>query len=78
MHLNNKRREKLKQANQYLERAYEIVSNVLDDEEMSLYNIPENLQGSEKYDKIETAVDNLESVIESVESAQEYISTAIE
>ena len=65
--MNNDRREKLKRANGYLELALGIVSGVLDEEESCLDNIPENLQGSERYEKIETAVDNLESVIESIE-----------
>lgn len=40
-------------------------------------NCPENLQGSERYEKMEDAVDNLNDALEKLEEAKEYIEAAI-
>ena len=41
-------------------------------------NIPENLQGTEKYEKADTAVSALEEAMENLESAVENIESAME
>lgn len=40
--------------------------------------IPENLQDSERYQKMESAIDNLESAIDSIDEAKESIDAASE
>ena len=72
--MNNARRKILNNANDIvrealakLSEALEMVEGVRDDEQDSLDNIPENLWGSERYEKSEEAVDNLESVISEIE-----------
>jgi hypothetical protein len=41
-------------------------------------NIPENLQGSERYEKASEAADALGEAVEHLENAAEYIEAAIE
>ena len=43
-----------------------------------LDNLPENLQDSERYQKMDSAVDNLESAVDSIDEAKERISAASE
>lgn len=46
--------------------------------EECLYHIPESLQGSERYEAAESAVDNLQSATQDLESVIEYITAAAE
>lgn len=74
--MNNKKRYLLKSAVQILEQAHDYVSAALEDEQDCLDNMPENLQSSEKYEKMEEAISNLESAIESIENAKDSIESA--
>ena len=77
--MNNKRRSTLLQlAVPLLQKASDYVSQVLDVEEDALDNIPENLCGSERYEKIESAIYNLEDAIDSIDNAKESIEAAAE
>lgn len=76
--MNNKKRESLKDAKMYLERASNIVSKVLNDEQDCLDNMPENLQASERYERMEAAIDKLEEAIEQIDGAKENIDEASE
>lgn len=76
--MNNKKRESLKDAKMYLERASNIVSKVLDDEQDCLDNMPENLQASERYERMEAAIDKFEEAIEQIDGAKENIDEASE
>lgn len=62
----------------YLECASNIVSRVLDEEQDCLDNMPENLQSSEKYERMEAAIDKLEETIEQIDIAKENIDEASE
>ena len=66
----------LKRATDCLETALVYVSDVRDEEQDSLYNTPENLEGSERYEKMEEAVESLESAIEEIGNAIENIDSA--
>ena len=74
--MNNKKRTLLKDVQALLSKSLEKLSLVLDDEESCLDNIPENLQDSDNYERMEEAVGRLESAIESIENAQDDISEA--
>ena len=75
--MNKQRRIRLKQdARSYLERALIIVSSVKDEEQDSLDNYPENLQGSDRYAVSETAIDELEDAVDHIEQAIENINNA--
>lgn len=76
--MNNQKREKLKLARGFLSKASDIVSNVLDDEQDCLDNMPENLQYSDKYERMEAAVSKLEDGLNNIEVAEECLEEAAE
>ena len=76
--MNNRRRESLQSATLLLERITSTVSKVLDEEQDSLDNIPENLQYSENYERMEAAIDKLEEAIEKIDEIKELIQEAAE
>lgn len=76
--MNNKRRDLLKLAVGLLKQASGHVDRALEAEQDCLDNMPENLQFSEKYEKMEAAIENLEAAIESIDSAMESIEAASE
>lgn len=53
-----------------------IVEEVRDEEQDSLDNIPENLQGSERYSAMEDAISDLEQAISAIEEADGSIDSA--
>lgn len=65
--MNNKRRKQISDIITSLENVKSEIENVLSDEQEYLDNIPENLQGSERYEIAESAVNNLESASDSVD-----------
>jgi hypothetical protein len=76
--MNKRRRDILKRAVSALETAENFINSALDEEKDCLYNCPENLEGSEKYEKMETAIDKLEEAIENVDEAKNCIEEASE
>ncbi len=74
--MNNRKRDLLKESKTLLGRASSLISQVLEEEEDCLDNMPENLQASEKYERMEDAIDKLESAIEHIDNAQEDIDDA--
>lgn len=76
--MNNYKRDLLKDANTLLKKASDLISRVLGEEEDCLDNMPENLQASEKYERMEDAIDKLESAIEHIDTAREEIDEASE
>ena len=66
----------MKRASALLGTASGLVSTALEQEEDALDNMPENLQGSESYEKIEAAVDLLNDASECIDSAIEKINEA--
>lgn len=76
--MNNQKREKLKLARSYLSKASDIISNVLDDEQDCLDNMPENLQYSDRYERMEAAVSKLEDGLNNIEAAEECLEEAAE
>lgn len=76
--MNNQKREKLKLARSYLSKASDIISNVLDDEQDCLDNMPDNLQYSDRYERMEAAVSKLEDGLNNIEAAEECLEEAAE
>lgn len=74
--MNNRKRDKLKEAKILLGKASGLISSVLEEEEDCLDNMPENLQASEKYERMEDAISKLESAVEHIDNAQEDIDEA--
>lgn len=51
------------------------LESILNDEQDYLDNIPENLQGSERYEVAEAAVDNLETAMSAIEDIISNVDT---
>ena len=75
--MNRKRREILKRAKDHLGTASVLISQALDEEEDSLDNLPENLMESERYEKMENAVDALNDASDGIDEGIEKINEAI-
>lgn len=67
----------MKQALILFERAHDIVSDVEDDESNALDNMPENLQDSERCEKMQNAIDMLSCAIEHIDDAYECINLLV-
>lgn len=75
--MDDKRRGKLKEALKMLTSAANIVDLVYDKEQDCLDNYPENLQGTERYERMEDAVDNLNDALEKIDDAKSSIESAM-
>lgn len=75
--MNNKRRIELRRAISMIEAALDIVNSVKDEEEDTMYNYPENLQGTEIYENMEVAVDTIEEVTSAIEDAVDSLNNAV-
>ena len=68
--MNDRRRKRLSEASALLSRASNIISDVLDEEQDCLDNMPENLQYSDRYESMEAAVDRLNDALSELDSAE--------
>ena len=75
--MNKSRRDLLRQALELLATAEEYVNSALDEEQGCLDNMPENLEGSERYERMELAVEKLEEAAENISGARDCIDEAI-
>lgn len=75
--MNNKRRSRLSAAIGMLSNAASIVEAVCDDEQDCMDNCPENLQGSERFERMENAVDSLNDAIEKIEEVKGCVELAM-
>lgn len=75
--MNDARRKRLREAIMYLDNAASIVDGVCDSEQDSVDNMPENLQGTERFERMEDAVENLNDALEKLEDAKVQIEAAI-
>ena len=75
--MNKEKRNDLNTARGLLERAKGIVGTVRNREQDCLDNIPENLEGSERYSTMESAIDSLDDAIDKIEEAQDSIDEAM-
>lgn len=74
--MNKNRRDELEKALSLLNEASDIVESVQMDEQDALDNLPESLSESEKYSKMEDAVDFLSDAADSINEAIDYIESA--
>lgn len=75
--MDDKRRGRLRDALKMLTSAATIVDSVCDKEQDCLDNYPENLQGTERYERMEDAVDSLNDALEKIDDAKASIEIAI-
>lgn len=74
--MNDKRRGKLRRAIDFIERAYGIIDDVRYEEQDSMDNIPEPLQGSERYVRMEDVCDTLEKAYDYCDNAIDALNDA--
>lgn len=75
--MNDRRRKRLQQAMAALGTVNAAVSAAADEEQDCLDNLPENLQGSEQYEKMENAVSLLQEAVENLDAAFDRIQEAL-
>ena len=76
--MNNTRRKALKNILDQFEVLMSSLENLQQEEEDYRDNMPENLQGSKKYEKADEAVSNLEDAVNSLEDVISSIEAAME
>lgn len=76
--MNKERRNLLSKAQSALNTAESYVTQALDDEQDCLGNMPENLEGSERYEKMESAIEQMEEALDHISSATEALESAAE
>lgn len=74
--MNKVRRKELQELYDIISEAKDRLEMLHDEEEEYKDNIPENLQGSERYEIAEAAVDALDSAVSSLEETLDYIEEA--
>ncbi len=76
--MNNIRRKRLNKLNEQLSEILIDLDELRSEEEEYLYNIPENLQCSDRYEKSENAFDNLEEAYSNLEEVINCIECSCE
>ena len=76
--MNNIRRKVLKSILEEIEEIKNRLEGVLSDEEEAFDNIPENLQGTERYEKAEEIISYLEDAISELDESISSIEYTIE
>lgn len=76
--MNNTRRKNLKKAISYLGMAFSLVDDARGEEQDCLYNMPENLEYSERYEKMENAVDKLDDAAQGIQDVIDLLNEAAE
>ena len=76
--MNKARRKALDEVISKIEDAKELLENLQAEEEEYRDNMPENLQGSERYEAADAAVDNMSSAVDALDEAISSIESAQE
>ncbi len=74
--MNKIRRKSLRDIIDQLEELRDALDTLKEEEEEYRDNIPENMQGSERYEIAEAACDNLDSAVDSLDEVISYIEEA--
>ena len=75
--MNEKRRRQLSNVIGLLHTAESDLDSIREEEQSCMDSMPENLQSSERYAAMESAVDYIESAIDSVQEAADCVNEAI-
>ena len=71
--MNQQRRSRLREAAQQIDGAIDVIRDVIWEESSAMNNMPENLQGSERYAQMEDAVDTMEEAADGLSEISERI-----
>lgn len=75
--MNEKKRRALRNAIELIAKASSIVEQVQEEESDVMDNYPENLQGTDRYEAMERAVDSLSDASEKLDEAKDLVEAAI-
>ena len=75
--MNRDRRKRINELYQTLSEAADTLQTILDEEEEYRDNIPDNLQGSERYERAEESCNNLDNALYSLNEVFDYLLEAI-
>lgn len=76
--MNKLRRKQLSDLMEKISALRDEVKSIMNEEEEYRDNIPENLQGSERYEKADASCDSLSEALDAMDSAVENIEAAAE
>lgn len=76
--MNNTRRNAIKKLIADAEYIKDRLDSILEDEQDALDNMPESLQDTERYERMEEAVSNLEYALDGIDDVINYLDTARE
>lgn len=76
--MDERRRGQLREVLTMLTGASSIVERVCDREQDCIDNYPENLQGTERFERMEDALDRLNEALEKIDDAKDHIQLAIQ
>ncbi|WP_271006324.1 hypothetical protein [Listeria seeligeri] len=76
--MNAQRRKAITKSIGVLKEQQEIIEALMEEEQEYLDNIPENLEGSSRYEKAEEAIQDLEGANDLLEDALDYLESATE
>ena len=76
--MNNKRRKQISEVLGTLDYLRETIEDIHAEEEEAFENMPESLEGSDRYDAMEEAVSNLEDAVDLVDELIEALENAKE
>ncbi len=71
--MNKLRRKQIQEALSLIEKAYALLTNAKDEEEMAFENLPESLQESERGTAMQDNVDYLDTAVTGLEEAKEAL-----
>lgn len=71
--MNKLRRKQIQEALSLIEKAYVLLTNAKDEEEMAFENLPESLQESERGTAMQDNVDYLDTAVTGLEEAKEAL-----
>lgn len=71
--MNKLRRKQIQEALSLIEKAYALLTNAKDEEEIAFENLPESLQESERGTAMQDNVDYLDTAVTGLEEAKEAL-----
>lgn len=75
--MNAKKRAKISESIVAMTKAIAVIESVKDAEEDALWNIPENLQSSDRYSEMESGVDSMNRALELFEQGIDALNEAV-
>ncbi len=76
--MNNRRRRKLEEIESELIKLYDTLEELKDEEESAFESIPEDFEGTERYEAAEMAVVSLENAVSCLDEVLESIREVLE